>query len=85
MNKWLRLGGWAALGLAVLWVVLKVVSIIFGFVSWVLSSVVSLLVAALLLYLAYIAVSRFFGGSGGSGNTRSQSGSRSREKEKLFE
>lgn len=76
MNRWLRLGGWAALGLVFLWVALKVVSIVFGIVSWLLSTVVSLLVVAVLLYLAYVAVSRFFGGSGGS---------RPREREKLFE
>lgn len=79
MNRWLRLGGWAALGLVFLWVTLKVVSIVFGIVSWIVSTVISLVVVAVLLYLAYVAVSRFIGGSGGSGR------SRSRQKEKLFE
>jgi hypothetical protein len=81
MNKWLRLSGWAVLGLLLLWVVLEVVSIIFGIVSWLLSTVVSILVVGLLLYLAYLAVSKLFGGSGGQGGSRS----RSREKEKIFE
>jgi Na+/H+ antiporter NhaD/arsenite permease-like protein len=81
MNKWLRLGGWAVLGLLLLWVVLEVVSIIFGIVSWLLSTVVSILVVGLLLYLAYLAVSKLFDGSGGRGGSRS----RSREKEKIFE
>ena len=82
MNRWVRLGGWAALGLVLLWVVLKVVSVVFGIVSWILSTVVSLVVVAVLLYLAYVAASRLIGGSGGSGGPDQ---SRSREKEKLFE
>lgn len=77
MNDWIRLGGWAALGLVLLWVVLKVVAAIFSFVSWVVSTLVSLVVVAVLLYLVYLGVSRFVGGSGSS--------TRSREREKLFE
>lgn len=81
MNRWLRLGGWAVLGIIAFWVVLEVVSIIFGIVSWVVSTVVSLLVLAGLLYLGYLAVSKLMGGSGGSGGSRS----RSRSREKIFE
>jgi len=83
MNKWLRIGGWAALALIALWVVFEVVSLLLGFLSWVVGTVVSLLVVALLLYLTYLAVSKLFGGSGGSGGSRSRS--QSREKERVFE
>lgn len=79
MNKWLRYGGWAVLAIIAFWVVLKVVSIIFGVVSWIISTAISLLILAGLLYLGYLAVSKLMGGSGGSG------GSRSRSREKVYE
>ncbi|WP_132057537.1 hypothetical protein [Halorussus amylolyticus] len=79
MSRWLRIGGWALLAVVVLWVVLELVSILLGIVSWVVSAVVSLLLLAGLLYLAYLAVSKFVGGNGGSGR------SRSRERERIYE
>ncbi|UPV76365.1 hypothetical protein M0R89_19590 (plasmid) [Halorussus limi] len=82
MSKLLRYGGWALLALAALWVVAEIVSVLLGFVSWLVSTLVTILVAAVLLYLAYALVSRFLGGSGG-GNSRSRS--RSREREKIYE
>lgn len=82
MSKLLRLGGWALLGLVLFWATLEVLSIVFGVVSWLVSTLVSVLVVAGLLYLAYLLVSKFFGGSGG-GNSRSRS--QSREREKIFE
>lgn len=81
MKRWLRIAGWVALGLLVLWTALKIVGFLFSIVSWVVSTVVSLLVVAVLLYLAYLAVTRFVGGRGGSGGTRSRSG----ERERIFE
>lgn len=80
MSKLLRLGGWALLCLVLFWAAIEVLSIAFGVVSWLVSTLVSVLVVAGLLYLAYLLVSKFFGGSGG-GNSRS----RSREREKILE
>lgn len=80
MGKLLRLGGWALLGLVLLWIVAEVLSVVFGIVSWLVSSFVSILVVGVLLYLAYLLVSKFFGGSGGG-----KSRSRSREREKIYE
>lgn len=82
MGKLLRLGGWALLGLVLLWAVFEALSLVFGVVSWLVSALVSVLVVAVLVYLAYLLVSRFFGGSGG-GDSRSQS--QSREREKIYE
>lgn len=82
MNRWLRLGGWAVIALAALWALVKVLSIVFGIVSWLVSTLVSLVVLGVLLYVGYLAVSRFFGGSGGAGDS---GGSRTREREKIFE
>lgn len=79
MNQWLRVGGWGVLALVVLWLIVEVVQVLFGIVSWVVGTVVSLLVFALVVYLGYVLVSRFVGGGGGSG------GSRTREKERIFE
>jgi hypothetical protein len=82
MNKVLRLGGWALLGLVLLWATIEILGIVFGVVSWLVSTFVSVLVVAGLLYLAYLLVSKFFGESGG-GQSRSQS--QPREREKIFE
>ena len=81
MSKLLRLGGWALLGLVLLWVTIEVMGIVFGVVSWLVSTLVSLVVVGGLLYLAYVLVSKFFGGSGESSRSRSQS----REREKIYE
>ncbi|USZ68575.1 hypothetical protein NGM10_02260 [Halorussus salilacus] len=80
MNKWLRYGGLAVLLLVGVVVALEVLSIVFGIVSFLVEAVVSVLVLGVLLYLAYLAVSKLRGG-GGSGGGRS----RSREKDKIFE
>jgi hypothetical protein len=82
MNKLLRFGGWALLGLVLFWAAIKVLGVVFGVVSWLVSTLVSVLVVAGLLYLAYLFVSKFFGGSGdGSSRSRSQSS----EREEIFE
>lgn len=83
MGKLLRLGGWALLGLALLWVVFEIVGFVFGVVSWVVSTAISLAVVAVLLYLGYVLASRFLGGNGGA--SQSQSRSQSSEREKIFE
>ena len=80
MNDWIRIGGWALLALVLLWVVMQLVSFIFGLVSWLITTAVTLLIVGALLYIAYLAVSKFTGGSGGSGGR-----SRSRERERIFE
>lgn len=82
MSKLLRLGGWALLGLVLLWATIEALSVVFGVVSWLVSTFVSVLVVAGFLYLAYLLFSKFFGGSGGGD---SQSRSESREREKIFE
>lgn len=84
MGKLLRLGGWALLGLALLWVVFEIVGFVFGIVSWVVSTAISLAVVAVLLYLGYVLASRFLGG-GGASRPRSESRSQSSEREKIFE
>lgn len=63
MANLLRLGGWALLGLILLWVVFEVMRIVLGFLSWVINTIISLLVVALVLYLIYLGVSKFVGGS----------------------
>lgn len=59
--NWLRIGGWTILALVLLWVVFQIVSVILSFVSWIISTVLTLLVVGILLYLAYLAVSKFMG------------------------
>lgn len=82
MDKLLKYGLWALLGVVALWVVAEVVTVLLGVVSWLVSTLVTILVAAVLLYLAYALVSRFVGGSS---NPQSRSRSQSREREKIFE
>ncbi|WP_276253975.1 hypothetical protein [Halomontanus rarus] len=92
MANWLRVGGMAVLAIIGLWIALEIVSIIFGIVSWIVSTVLTLAVLALLLYLVYIAFTKLRGGSGPrsrsrsrTGSSRSSSSSDSREKERIFE
>lgn len=79
MNRWLRVGAWGVLALVVLWVVVEVVTVLLGVVSWLVQTLVSLVVFALVVYLGYLLVSKFVGGRGGSG------GGRSRETERIYE
>ena len=57
MNAIVRLGGWAVLALVLLWVILELVAIVFGFLTWVISTVLSLALLAVVLYALYFVVS----------------------------
>lgn len=82
MTRWLRLGGWIVLGLLALWIVAEIVQFLLGLLSWLVGTVVSLVVLALVVYLGYVLVSRLLGGSGGGGDSE---WSRTSEREKIFE
>ncbi|MFP8890075.1 hypothetical protein ACLI4U_09915 [Natrialbaceae archaeon A-CW2] len=53
MTEWLRIGGLALLALIALWVVLEIVSLVLGFLTWAISLLVSIVIVALLLAGAY--------------------------------
>ncbi|WP_265110613.1 hypothetical protein [Halosolutus halophilus] len=57
MADTLRLVGLAVVGLVALWVLLELVAIAVGFVSWVVTTVVSLAVLALVLSVGYLVLS----------------------------
>lgn len=57
MTRPLRLVGLAVAGIVALWVVLELVALVFGLVTWVVSTIVSLAVLALLVYVGYLIVS----------------------------
>lgn len=82
MGSWLRVGGLAVAAIVALWLVLEIVSFVFGLVTWLVSTVLTLAVLAILLYLAYLVLSRLVGGGGSSGST---SRSKSRERERIYE
>lgn len=63
MPSWLRLGGWAAAGLVLLWLAWTLVRVIFGIVALLLSVVLAVLVAGGLLYVGYRLVARVSGGN----------------------
>jgi putative flippase GtrA len=69
MNQWLRLGGWGAIGIALLWIVFEVVTAVLGFLSWVVSTIITIVVAAVVLYLAYLVLSRLVRGGGAETET----------------
>ena len=96
MSKALRLAAWGVLALVLLYVAFQVVSIIFGVVTWIVSTLITLGIVAVLLYLAYLGYKMLSGGgSGGHSQPRSRSRTRSqskssstssdREKERLFD
>ena len=58
MVSWLRFGGWAILAVGLLWIALRLVSVLFGLVSFLVRIAISAILAAVLLYLAYVLVSR---------------------------
>ena len=84
MGSWLRVGGLAVAAIVALWLVVEIVSFIFGLVTWLVSTVLTLAVVAILLYLAYLALSKFVGGGGSSGS-QSRSRSQERERERIYE
>lgn len=61
MTKWLRIGGLALLALIALWVVLEIVSLVLGFLTWAISLLVSIVIVALLLAGAYYLLTDVFG------------------------
>lgn len=74
MVRWLRFGGWAIIGIALLWIALRLVSIVFGLISFVVRMAISAFLAAVVLYLAYVLVSKALGRR-----------SRSRDPKELYE
>ena len=64
MSNVLKLAGLGALALIGFMVILEVVSIILGIVSWFVSVVVSLVVLAIVGYLVYLGFTRVTGSSG---------------------
>ena len=57
MTRPLRIVGLAVAGIVVLWLVLELIALVFGLVTWIVSTVVSLAVLALLVYVGYLIVS----------------------------
>ncbi|MFU8867925.1 hypothetical protein [Natronococcus sp.] len=57
MTRPLRIVGLAVAGIVVLWLVLELVALVFGLVTWVVSTIVSLAVLALLVYVGSLLVS----------------------------
>ena len=59
MNRWLRIGGWTAIALVLLWIAFEVITAVLGFLSWVISTAITLAVVAVVLYVGYLLVSRY--------------------------
>ncbi|WP_394739994.1 hypothetical protein [Natronococcus roseus] len=57
MTRPLRIVGLAVAGIVVLWLVLELIALVFGLVTWIVSTIVSLAVLALLVYVGYLLVS----------------------------
>jgi hypothetical protein len=57
MTRPLRIVGLAVAGIVALWLVLELVALVFGLVTWIVSTIVSLAVLALLVYVGYLVVS----------------------------
>ncbi|MDQ2052701.1 hypothetical protein RBH26_19830 [Natronolimnohabitans sp. A-GB9] len=57
MTSALRIVGLGVVGITALWVLLEFVAIVIGLVSWVVSTIVSLAVLALILYVGYVVLS----------------------------
>lgn len=56
MTRTLRIVGLGVAALVALWIVLEVVALLFGLVTWVVSTVLSLAVLALVAYVGYLVV-----------------------------
>jgi hypothetical protein len=61
MNRWLRLAGWGIASLVLVWLLVKLTGIIFAVVSILVRTTISVLLAAVVLFLVYVAVSRVLG------------------------
>ncbi|MDG5759885.1 hypothetical protein QA600_11090 [Natronococcus sp. A-GB1] len=57
MTRPLRIVGLALAGIVVLWLVLELIALVFGLVTWIVSTIVSLAVLGLLVYVGYLLVS----------------------------
>lgn len=62
MNRWLRLGAWGVAAVVLVWLLVKLTGIVFALVSWLVRTTISVLVAAVVMYVAYVAVSRVLAG-----------------------
>lgn len=78
MNRTVKIVGWIVVAMVAFWLLLQVISAIFSFVTWVVSMLITLLVVGVLLFAAYVILSKVLGGGSGSGT-------RSTERERIFE
>lgn len=77
MNSWVKVGVWVIVAVVAFWLMLQIVGIIFAFVSWLVSIIITLAIVGILLYVAYVLVSKLMNDS--------TSGETATERERLFE
>lgn len=70
MENWLRIGGAVIIGIIALWIILAIVEFIIGVVMWLVQIAVMLTVLAVLIYGAYVLLSRMGGGSSSKSKSR---------------
>ena len=56
MSDLVRIVGLGAVAIVALWLLLELVAIVFGIVSWIVSTLVSLAILAVALYVGYVLV-----------------------------
>ena len=78
MDTWLKLAAWGVVALVAFWIVLQIVGIILGFLSWLIGMLITLGIVAVLLLGAYLLITKLLGNSGAGT-------SRTRERERIFE
>lgn len=77
MNRWLKIVGWIAAGIVLLWVVFKLVGLLLAVLSWMIKVAVSVAIVAVVLLGAYYLLSRWLASGDHSGSTT--------EPERVFE
>lgn len=77
MNRWLKIVGWIAAGIVLLWVVFKLVGLLLAVLSWMIKVAVSVAIVAVVLLGAYYLLSRWLSSGDNSGSTT--------EPERVFE
>ena len=76
MDNGLKIVLWLVVAIVLAWVTLQVVGAVFSFVTWVISMLVTLVVVGVILFVAYLIISKMMGGD---------STSNSRERDRIYE
>lgn len=78
MDRSIKIAGWVLIAIVALWFIFQVVSVVFSFLTWIVSVFITLATVGVILFAAYYLITKMVGGG-------SPGGSSTRERERIYE